>query len=89
VAVRRVAAGASLMDVALERSAGRMTIALATTSGPAPAVALAPAFPLDARLRSVKVDGAAINASLKNGVLTVTMPKAPESQPRQITVKVV
>ena len=37
----------------------------------------------------VKVDGAAINASLKNGVLTVTMPKAPESQPRQITVKVV
>jgi HSP20 family protein len=35
----------------------------------------------------VKVDGAAITASLKDGVLTVTMPKAPESQPRQITVK--
>ncbi|HXU80657.1 MAG TPA: Hsp20/alpha crystallin family protein [Polyangia bacterium] len=35
----------------------------------------------------VKVDGAAISASLKDGVLTVTMPKAPESQPRQITVK--
>lgn len=35
----------------------------------------------------VKVDGAAIAASLKDGVLTVTMPKAPESQPRQISVK--
>jgi HSP20 family protein len=35
----------------------------------------------------VKVDGAAITASLKDGVLTVTMPKAPDSQPRQITVK--
>jgi HSP20 family protein len=35
----------------------------------------------------VKVDGAAISASLKDGVLTVTMPKAAESQPRQITVK--
>ena len=34
-----------------------------------------------------KVDGGAIEASLKDGVLTVTMPKAPESQPRQITVK--
>jgi HSP20 family protein len=37
----------------------------------------------------VKVDGAAINAALKDGVLTVTMPKVPESQPRQITVKAV
>src|SRR3954454_13977802 len=35
----------------------------------------------------VKVDGAGISASLKDGVLTVTMPKAAESQPRQITVK--
>ena len=35
----------------------------------------------------VKVDGAAITATLKDGVLTVTMPKAAESQPRQITVK--
>jgi HSP20 family protein len=34
-----------------------------------------------------KVDGEAISAALKDGVLTVTMPKAPESQPRQITVK--
>jgi HSP20 family protein len=35
----------------------------------------------------VKVDGEKITASLKDGVLTVTLPKAPESQPRQITVK--
>jgi HSP20 family protein len=35
----------------------------------------------------VKVDGAGITAALKDGVLTVTMPKAAESQPRQITVK--
>jgi HSP20 family protein len=35
----------------------------------------------------VKVDGGAISAALKDGVLTVTMPKAPESQPRRIAVK--
>ena len=35
----------------------------------------------------VKVDGAGITASLKDGVLTVTIPKAAESQPRQIAVK--
>jgi HSP20 family protein len=35
-----------------------------------------------------KVTADAITATLENGVLTVTLPKAPESQPRQITVKV-
>jgi glycogen debranching enzyme len=58
VAVRRVAAGASRVDLALERASGRMTVT-ATTQGPALALTLAPAFPLDARVRSVSVDGAA------------------------------
>lgn len=34
-----------------------------------------------------KVSADAIEARLEHGVLTVTMPKAPESRPRQITVK--
>ncbi len=35
----------------------------------------------------VKVNAETVAARLKDGVLTVTMPKTPESQPRQITVK--
>ncbi|WP_394841022.1 Hsp20/alpha crystallin family protein [Pendulispora brunnea] len=34
-----------------------------------------------------KVDAERITATIKDGVLTVTMPKAPEAQPRQITVQ--
>lgn len=34
-----------------------------------------------------KVDADAISASLEDGVLTVTLPKAAESQPRHIAVK--
>lgn len=34
-----------------------------------------------------KVDLEKATASVKNGVLTVNLPKAPEAQPRQITVK--
>ncbi len=34
-----------------------------------------------------KIDVDKVSASVKNGVLTVTMPKHPESQPRAITVK--
>jgi HSP20 family protein len=34
-----------------------------------------------------KVDGEALVAKLKDGLLTVTMPKAPEAQPRRIAVK--
>jgi HSP20 family protein len=36
---------------------------------------------------STKVDPEKTNASLVNGVLTITLPKAPEAQPKQITVK--
>jgi len=57
--VRRVAAAASRVDLALERAAGRLTITETVTAGPAPALSLAPAFPLDARIRSVTVDGRA------------------------------
>lgn len=34
-----------------------------------------------------KVDAEKVEASLKNGVLTVTLPKAKEAQPRQINVR--
>ena len=57
--VRRVAAAASRVDFGLERAAGRLTITETVTAGPSPALSLAPAFPLDARIRSVTVDGSA------------------------------
>ncbi|WP_434423963.1 Hsp20/alpha crystallin family protein [Nannocystis pusilla] len=34
-----------------------------------------------------RIDVDKVNAELKNGLLVVTMPKHPESQPKQITVK--
>lgn len=34
-----------------------------------------------------RVDGAGVTASLKDGVLTVTVPKAPEAKPRAIPIQ--
>lgn len=34
-----------------------------------------------------KIEPEKVEASLKNGLLTVKLPKAPEAQPRQVTVK--
>jgi HSP20 family protein len=34
-----------------------------------------------------RIDGAAVTAALRDGVLTVTLPKAKEAMPRQIAVK--
>ena len=35
----------------------------------------------------VEIDSGKVNAELRNGVLTVTLPKAPEARPRKIDVK--
>lgn len=35
----------------------------------------------------MKIDVSEVSASLKDGILTVTLPKRPESKPRSITVK--
>jgi glycogen debranching enzyme len=66
VAVRNVAVGGSACDLSLVREPGVVTVAVSLRSaggrtapvGAAPvSLALAPAFPLDARIRSVTVDG--------------------------------
>lgn len=58
VAVRGVAVGEALVDLALERRRGEETITLTRRGGAGLLrVRLAPAFPLDATLRSVSVDG--------------------------------
>jgi len=53
-----VSAGSSRVDFALERADGRMTITATATAGAMPALDLAPALPLDARVQSVRVDDA-------------------------------
>ena len=67
VDVRRVAVGSTTLDFALKRGAGQMSIKLHTTGNTdnhttnSTTVILAPAFPLDARVRSVKADGLPVN----------------------------
>jgi glycogen debranching enzyme len=62
VEVRNVPAGAGRYDVALGRRAGRLTLTLGPrdagrSPGAGPRLTVAPAFPLDAVLRSATVDG--------------------------------
>jgi hypothetical protein len=58
VAARRVAVADGTYDLTFDRREGARTITVARRSGSAPVrVALSPAFPLDARIRSVTVDG--------------------------------
>lgn len=68
VEVRRVAAGGNTFDVSLTRGGGQMSIRLLQTNTGAggrtqtsTTFALSPAFPLDARVRSVRVDGRAVD----------------------------
>ena len=70
VEVRRLRAGRNTFDVSLARGGGQMTIKLRPTNVAGDAETknsttfrLAPAFPLDARVRSVRVDGRAVNFS--------------------------
>jgi hypothetical protein len=64
VEVRRLRAGANTFDVSLARGGGQMTIRLRPTNvagdgetKTATTFRIAPAFPLDARVRAVSVDG--------------------------------
>ena len=60
VSVRNVAAGTSRYDLALARERGRDRLSVVRSSegtGPALRLEVAPAYPLDARVRRVRVDG--------------------------------
>ena len=73
-AVRRVAAGSASFDVAITRDAGRFMVEISRRApsdgtreaGPAPRrLVVAPAFPLDAKVRVVRVNGREVRASRK------------------------
>jgi glycogen debranching enzyme len=70
VEVRRIVAGTNTFDIALTRGGGQMSIRLRSTgketSAPnATTFNLAPAFPLDARVRSVKLDGRSVSFEIE------------------------
>jgi glycogen debranching enzyme len=74
VEVRRVAAGARTFDISLARGGGQMSLRLLPTSAgarvppqEATTFVLAPAFPLDARVRSVSVDGRPVDFEIVRG----------------------
>ena len=77
VEARNVAAGDARYDLKLERAAGRLTITVTQRVSAAPGsstlsrrverLTLAPAFPLDARVRKVTVQGRATQFEMKSG----------------------
>ncbi len=74
-ALGNVQAGASRCDIALTRTPGRLEVAFTRTAGEDPLrLMLAPAFPLDARVRSVSRDGsqARFESSVVGDVQRVT-----------------
>jgi glycogen debranching enzyme len=64
VSVENVPAGGTRLDIAFERAPGRRTITVTPRGSPASGaplrLELAPALPLDARVRSVTADGASV-----------------------------
>jgi glycogen debranching enzyme len=60
IAVRNVAVGASSVDLAVERTAGQRTIAVSRRGTDPLRLTIAPAFPLDAKVREVTLDGRAL-----------------------------
>jgi glycogen debranching enzyme len=66
VAVQRVTAGGARMNVEAVRSAGGLAVRVTRTSAEdaAPALLLAPALPLDARVEAVTVDGKPVRPNI-------------------------
>jgi len=65
VSVSNVPAGGGRYDLALERTPGRLTLTVARRAGSGDvALTFAPALPLDARVRSVEVDGRSVPPKL-------------------------
>jgi hypothetical protein len=57
VEARKVAVGKSKYDLTLQRTAGRLKINVTRSGADIPELTLAPSFPLDARVRTVEVQG--------------------------------
>jgi glycogen debranching enzyme len=90
LAVRRAAVGASRVDLSVERAPGRLTVTATAAGGPLPMLVLAPALPLDARVRSVRIDGAdvAYHARPQGDVqrIEVEVPGGPSATRRAVFV---
>jgi glycogen debranching enzyme len=65
VEVRRVPAAAARLDLELTRAPGTLTLqVIQATRGPGPALVLAPALPLDARVTGIRVDGRPVRPTI-------------------------